>query len=430
MLGEALVLAPGEGEGSRKVGGGYRVFCCGIASCGIAALSGATRAIKGAKSSHEIENFNRVREGEAGLLFEVFARQIVHFRKIGIAKGGTRGMEHARSEEGEGMLEGRHVKQILRRKRRPERLVPFAGGDATRRQPAVGQTSPGQTAARVMEETGGAFGGRGHAEFTHVNRVEGREVNAAPLADALEQRAARRDRKSAAGEQAAEECVGTARVDFGHRIDQKLRLRRVVRRILIDAKETNQTLDEVIERGAQIGAAVVVAPPAFEIEAVVLIFFKRSGVERAEDAIADFDGLDALTGLTGSAPVKSVDILQNGQQRSARRVCSGGLFVETLREASRQMLGSEMRFAEKHEEKRIRTRAANLGNLVGGMAVAGGDLPQIFARHAVQSVNRGLPVACGGEKFVEGGPIVSPIGIEANALAKFAFINFAALPFV
>ena len=48
-------------------------------------------------------------------------------------------------------------------------------------------------------------------------------------------------------------------IDFWHQVDQKARLRRIMRRILVDAEKTHQAVDQVIERGTEIGRAVVVA---------------------------------------------------------------------------------------------------------------------------------------------------------------------------
>src|SRR5271168_585700 len=72
--------------------------------------------------------------------------------------------------------------------------------------------------------------------------------------------------------------------------------------------------------------------------------------------------------------------------------------------------------------------AADIGNLVGGVTVARSDFAQIFARHAIESVDGCAMVARGGKQFVEWSPIVSPIKLETYALAKFGFVNLAAKP--
>src|SRR5271165_1838767 len=73
---------------------------------------------------------------------------------------------------------------------------------------------------------------------------------------------------------------------------------------------------------------------------------------------------------------------------------------------------------------------ADFGEFSGGVTVAGADFTQVFARHAVQSVDGFGLVARGDEQVVKRGPVVSPIEIEADALAEFTFINVAAPPFV
>src|SRR5580700_1660472 len=73
---------------------------------------------------------------------------------------------------------------------------------------------------------------------------------------------------------------------------------------------------------------------------------------------------------------------------------------------------------------------ANFGNFFGGVAVARSDFAQIFARHAIESVDGCAMIARGREQFVEWGPVVSPIKFEANTLAQFVFFNFAVVPLV
>ena len=89
-----------------------------------------------------------------------------------------------------------------------------------------------------------------------------------------------------------------------------------------------------------------------------------------------------------------------------------------------------MRLAEQDEDHGIRMALPDFGKLDGSVAIAGADLPQILARHAVQPIERFAMIPRGDQQFVEGSPVVSPVEIEADALAKFVFVNFAAPPFV
>src|SRR6266478_3780234 len=220
-------------------------------------------------------------------------------------------------------------------------------------------------------------------------------------------------------------------MDFGHEVNQEPRLRSVVRGVLVDAQKTHHAFDQVVEGGAEIGCAVVIliASPAFETEAVVFVFFQRRGVEDAENMFADrfsnffsnFDGFDVVAGFSGGAPVKCVDVLQNGEH---------GLLGQLLLEQGGQMLRREVRLAEQHNDKRVRMAVAEIGNLVGGVPVTSSDFAEIFARHAIEPVDGGAVVAGGGEQFVKWSPFVSPVELEADALAQFVFTNFAAEPFV
>ncbi len=94
------------------------------------------------------------------------------------------------------------------------------------------------------------------------------------------------------------------------------------------------------------------------------------------------------------------------------------------------MSGSEMRFAEQHEDDGVGMALADFGNLGGGVTVAGADLAQIFARHAVETIDGFRVIARGDQQFVKWGPVVSPVEVEADALAEFALVDFAAPPFV
>jgi len=93
------------------------------------------------------------------------------------------------------------------------------------------------------------------------------------------------------------------------------------------------------------------------------------------------------------------------------------------------MLRRKMQLPEQHNNYSVRMKLANLANLGSSMAIAGSDLPQVVARHAIQPVNSLTMIAGRAQQFVERRPIVSPVQIEANALAQFDVINFTAPPF-
>ena len=87
------------------------------------------------------------------------------------------------------------------------------------------------------------------------------------------------------------------------------------------------------------------------------------------------------------------------------------------------MPGRQVGFPEEHQNKRIRMAAANLADLLGGVAIAGADLAQVFARHTVKTVEAGRVLTRGGKKFEERRPVIAPIEIETDALAKLGFIE-------
>src|SRR5271166_3718760 len=73
---------------------------------------------------------------------------------------------------------------------------------------------------------------------------------------------------------------------------------------------------------------------------------------------------------------------------------------------------------------------ANLGDFYRGVTIASPDLAQVLPRHAIEAIERFRIVAGAHQKFVERSPIVSPVKVEAYALAKFFFVNLPAPPFV
>src|SRR5258708_2018032 len=94
------------------------------------------------------------------------------------------------------------------------------------------------------------------------------------------------------------------------------------------------------------------------------------------------------------------------------------------------MLGREGRLPKKNQHERVGMTLAELGYLVGGVAVARPGLAQVFAGPATQPV-AGCPlVAGGGKQLVKWSPIVAPVEVEPDALAQLVFVNLAASPFV
>src|SRR5580704_8814290 len=93
------------------------------------------------------------------------------------------------------------------------------------------------------------------------------------------------------------------------------------------------------------------------------------------------------------------------------------------------MLRREMGFPKQYQDHGIRMPLMNLRNLVRSMSISGANLAQVFPRHAIQSIN-GISMFAGGyQQFVKRGPLIVPVEIETNALAKLVFIDLAPPPF-
>ena len=78
------------------------------------------------------------------------------------------------------------------------------------------------------------------------------------------------------------------------------------------------------------------------------------------------------------------------RQYSASTFCKHGEdpgVGQFLVQYAREMSRGEVRFAEQHEDHGVGMALADLGNLGGGVTVAGSDLAQVFARHAIETID-------------------------------------------
>ena len=89
-----------------------------------------------------------------------------------------------------------------------------------------------------------------------------------------------------------------------------------------------------------------------------------------------------------------------------------------------------MRLTEEHKNHCVGMLLANLRNFASRVSVTGANLAQVFARHAIQTINGLRVIAGGGQQLVEWSPVIAPVEVEADSLAEFAFVNLAAPPFV
>ena len=170
-----------------------------------------------------------------------------------------------------------------------------------------------EPAACLMKEASGIFGGRGHAELTDIDGVDGSEVGAAAFAGLAGERTALLSGKAFAGQEASQKRVGTSRINLRHVIDEEPGLRGVVRRILVDSEETDHAVDQVVECGTEVGSLVAITAPTVEAEAVVFVFLEGRRVEDAENIFSDLDGFDVVAIFSGGAPVEGVDVLQDSE---------------------------------------------------------------------------------------------------------------------
>src|SRR5438445_1522550 len=271
-----------------------------------------------------------------------------------------------------------------------------------------------------MQKAGGIFGRVHHLKVADVERVDLGQVRAAAFFDSCEHCVAFLLADSFLRQEAAQHCIGAATVEFRQHVDQEFGLCVIVWRIAVDLEEGGETVDQVVDRGCEIRSAVAAAP-LVEAEPVAFVFLERRSVEDAQDIVIDPHGFYFVGGFARSAPVKRIDVLQDGEDSYARH-----LLLQQLRKVA----GSQMRLTEEHKNHCVGMLLANLRNFASRVSVTGANLAQVFARHAIQTINGLRVIAGGGQQLVEWSPVIAPVEVEADSLAEFAFVNLAAPPFV
>src|SRR5271165_899228 len=97
-------------------------------------------------------------------------------------------------------------------------------------------------------------------------------------------------------------------MNFRQHVDQKFRLCPVVWRIAVDLEEAGQAVDQVIDGGCEVGAAIAAAP-LIEKQAVAFIFLEWRGIEDAKEVVIDPHRFYVIGALASSAPVERIDVL-------------------------------------------------------------------------------------------------------------------------
>ena len=105
-------------------------------------------------------------------------------------------------------------------------------------------------------------------------------------------------------------------VNLGIGVDKKLEAHSLTGQteiVLLHAHEIRDRVNDVVHRRAQVQFLVflVVRPPDFQLPAVRLVFFKRSGIENAVHAAVEPGHLFSLEAIAGQFPVDLIDVLQH-----------------------------------------------------------------------------------------------------------------------
>src|SRR5579862_8510599 len=94
------------------------------------------------------------------------------------------------------------------------------------------------------------------------------------------------------------------------------------------------------------------------------------------------------------------------------------------------MVGSQVRLAKQYENLCARIMRPQLSDLLRGVTIAYGDLSHIAAWHAIEAIDRNAIGASALQQLVKGSPVVLPVKVVADALAKLVLVDLPAKPIV
>src|SRR5712671_5908110 len=101
-------------------------------------------------------------------------------------------------------------------------------------------------------------------------------------------------------------------MDLRQHIDEKFRLRAVVRRITVDLEKSSEAIDQVVDGWREIGTRIAAAP-LVEAQAVALIFFERRGIEDTDHILVNAYGINLVDSFASSSPIERINILQDSE---------------------------------------------------------------------------------------------------------------------
>src|SRR5271170_998974 len=111
-----------------------------------------------------------------------------------------------------------------------------------------------------MEKARRIFGSVHHLKFTNVEGIDLGQISATAFFNTGQHGFELLSSNAFAREQTAQHCTRRIAVNLRQHVDQKLWLRTVVWRITVDLEESGQAVDEVVDGGREVGAAIATAP--------------------------------------------------------------------------------------------------------------------------------------------------------------------------
>src|SRR5579863_5534425 len=171
----------------------------------------------------------------------------------------------------------------------------------------------------MMQETGSLFCRARHLKFTNIKSIDRRQINAASRFNLLQHGLDSLRLASHTRKQTPQASVARSAMNLGQQINQKLRLRSVVWRVAVHIKKAQQAVDEVVNRGPDIGRLLSFPIPARQTETIALILLQRRGIKNADDVIAYPHCFNPLLLYPGCLPIKRINILQYREDAISRQ---------------------------------------------------------------------------------------------------------------
>ncbi len=182
----------------------------------------------------------------------------------------------------------------------------------------------------------------------------------------------------------------------------------------VDPQPGREQVDQVVDRGAEVGLLLGLLRPAQQRLAVRLVLRERARVEDAEPAGAELHGLGGGRAGAGGLPVDLLDVLDDhdrGALRPAPR--------ELRADLAGQVPARHVRLAEQDERPAPGLRQEPLDDRRGGVPVALADHPEPPARRRIGGDDRRSRRPRGRDQATVPVPGIAPVALVPDPAPEF-----------